>query len=1196
MKILAFCFFPAYTPPGSGGESRLFNFYRHLSQHHRVTLLTSAGPNDPEQTIHHGADFVERRIPKDAYFARTWQTLLPLGSGGDLSAPCLAACGKSPTRLHEAYLEEYGDADVIVHDFPFMIDYDIFLGLDEKPRVYNAHNCESRLYASLHPAEKSAPIQRLVRDVESRLLKQADILLYCSEDDLEHFRSMAPDAPFDAIYAPHGIEPVRPPRRRAIQDTPLRALFIGSAHPPNVLAARFIVDTLAPAVPHVQFDIVGNCLPEGKAPANVHRHGFVDEPSKTRLMSQADVALNPMEEGSGANIKVLDYLASGLPVLSTSFGIRGIEAQAGADYVCATLDEFAAALVALARDPERRARIAQAGQRLALESYTWAGIAKGIAGALVQAVDKKARDPVRYVVALNDYDSFASRSGGGTRTSGLYQAVSDWLPVIFLCFSADEQLAVRREAPGIVVITVPKTVEQQQKQSWYAARFPISVDDIVASQYCRENFFLNAIYRVLRVRASHVVLEHCYMLPVPTQYGDRFIYSSHNDETRLKAALLHGHPDYAGLMACMESLERYAVENAALTVCVSHDDAASLMVGKAAAAPTIVVRNGASQPADPDRVRAARDALVPPVALRSAVFLGSAHGPNIEAARQVIRQVAAHCPDVQFHFVGSVCNAIQDRAKNIHLWGEVDDAKKCAILQSCGVALNPVVSGGGSNIKMADYIANGLFVITTDFGLRGYLGDVSRHLLAVPLAQFPQAIERSLADAALHSDAAKALRRADFQQYLSMRGLGSRFVQLLKDLEAPRKRILFVTHRYVAPAFDDADGQRDRWLSSLANSGHFDVDVVAPEVSQVTDRYGFAATHEFDAQCSAPVDLPNVRFARFLLSSPDVREANQKLSELWDTQPRFERVLNEALVSREAQAGLTWGWGEPERQDYAAVRWAMTECAVRVPRDARVVVCGQASHAISIAVSNNGALIEHCAVTGPFRLELDAQAGELVFTSSSVQAVDDPRPLSFVLTALSIGDESVDIGAATLLSDALRSLEPAETFERMDRAARVARAGVRLTDCRGPWSRGMEAFIRDHVASYDLIVACDNGFRPAVFAIDEARRQDVPSVLISHANLEDGLYHFPDLRLSEAQAGLVLAESARTVEFLRGNGCNAMQVLACCDTDADADVDAQREQQFVQLCLDRATTGIAASDRGAQSPAEDVHAISGGVQ
>ena len=140
----------------------------------------------------------------------------------------------------------------------------------------------------------------------------------------------------------------------------------------------------------------------------------------------------------------------------------------------------------------------------------------------------------------------------------------------------------------------------------------------------------------------------------------------------------------------------------------------------------------------------------------------------------------------------------------------------------------------------------------------------------------------------------------------------------------------------------------------------------------------------------------------------------------------------------------------------------------------------------------------------------------------------------------------------------------------------------------------MEAFIRDHVASYDLIVACDNGFRPAVFAIDEARRQDVPSVLISHADLEDGLYHFPDLRLSEAQAGLVLVESARTVEFLRGNGCNAIQVLACCDTDAD--VDAQREQQFVQLCLDMATTGIAASDRGAQSPAEDVHAISGGVQ
>ena len=114
-RILALSFFPAFVPPSNGGESRLFNFYKSLSRFHHVTLLTSSHLHAKEETICHGSNFVERRIPKDSHFQTKWKELAEYSSGGDLSAVCIAACGDMPTLLHKAYLEEYEDAEIIIH-------------------------------------------------------------------------------------------------------------------------------------------------------------------------------------------------------------------------------------------------------------------------------------------------------------------------------------------------------------------------------------------------------------------------------------------------------------------------------------------------------------------------------------------------------------------------------------------------------------------------------------------------------------------------------------------------------------------------------------------------------------------------------------------------------------------------------------------------------------------------------------------------------------------------------------------------------------------------------------------------------------------------------------------------------------------------------------------------------------------------
>ncbi len=550
MRILAFCFFPAFVPASNGGQSRLFNFYRALSRWHHVTLLTSTHPGGGEEVVRHGLAFVERRIPKDNYFAQQYAVLDEHSGGGDLSGPAIAACGHLPTLLHQAYLDEYDNADVIIHDDPFTSAYDLFAGLDEKPRIYNSYNCESRLYRQLHPGKRSRPIHDIVDHAEARLVAQADLVLYCNEGDLAAFREMAPNANFDSLYAPNGMTPHAVPSNTSSREgRHFSAVFMGSGHPPNVRAAEFVALSLAPQLPEITFDILGSCLKEGgRFPPNVRRHGAVTNEQKTQILYGAKLALNPMAAGSGSNVKVLDYFSHGLPVLSTSFGMRGIQATAGTEYLEAELDGFAEAIRSIAVEPKAVAGVAAAGKALAIERYTWDAIASSSARAIEKLGRAKAANRKRFVLALNDYDSFQETGGGGTRTRGLYAAVSEWCPVVFVSFSGDGRLQARNPVDGITVINVPKSPEHLAEVQNVNAQFHVSADDIVAGRHCLSNPYLNAIYKTLKRSARCIVVEHCYLAGLPAAWGDRFVYSSQNCETELKMRLLEWHPLKAELL------------------------------------------------------------------------------------------------------------------------------------------------------------------------------------------------------------------------------------------------------------------------------------------------------------------------------------------------------------------------------------------------------------------------------------------------------------------------------------------------------------------------------------------------------------------------------------------------------------------------------------------------------------------------
>lgn len=1152
-NILAFCFHPSFTPPGNGGEARLFHFYSALSNHFRVTLISSTHGGTQEETVQHGIRFTERRIPKDEAFVRQWQALEPLGSGGDLSGPCIAASAGTHGAIHDAYLQEYQDADIVIHDSPFMVGYDLFLGADNKPRIYNAYNCESSLYATLHPATYSAPIHNIVCEAERRLLQQADLLFYCNPDDIEALALMVPSARYRPVYTPHGAFTQIAPTDHVPTDSS-NVIFLGSSHPPNVEAARYIAETLAPRLPDVSFHVVGNCLPDDSSaslPANVVRHGFVPEARKRQLLLSSQLALNPMSSGSGANVKVLDYIAHGLPVVSTPFGLRGMPADIERCTVTAELGDFAAVVGSLIKDSGRLQQLRRA-TAAATSQLGWQACADRAAQAIdAWLADIDANSPrIAPVLVLNDYNPFLGYGGGATRTRGLYRAVSEWAPVVFIHLNPERQWTNQEVEPGIRAIGIPRTQAHVASDQAATSMYHISVQDIIAGMHAAHNPWLVAIYRGLRRLARCIVIEHCYLVDLPQLHGDRFVYSSQNHELLLKRSLIDGHPQRDTLLAFVEQAERRALSASAAIVAVSESDACSFAQSVSAMAPTIVIANGADVPCFQDLSEARQLPVPAPEHIPTeftTVFLGSSHYPNVEAARYICEQLAPANPDIHFVFIGSVCDAIEARP-NVHLLGRLPPEAKDAVMQSSRVALNPMLSGSGSNVKLADYLGNGLYVVSTEFGTRGYPDDIEPHVSVAVLNDFASAIRKALARTELHTAAPRAERRRLYEDKLSMAVAGQRFRQLLKSLEKPRKRILYVAYRYTSPSLGGAEHNMDQFIRALSQDGGFDVDVIATDITAMHSQHRFSEQYTRNTSYGVPVDLPNVRYAKFALTPPDAATLRRRLLAAWRAQIAIEQALCEQLDNESSV--LAWGWASPEIIDGHTCRWIYTDAGLMLVNGGTLRLRGHADQRCTICILDAGqrAGITHI-VQGDFDVAWQLPVGGRMQLLSTARALDsDPRPLAMLVHSVEVDGAPIDLDAPTLV-DRLNTL-PAETvINLLDAHAQRIRheQNIRLDEMRGPWSQLLEKYLAEHIAEYDLVVAHNSVFRPAVVAMREAKRQGVASILVPHAHLDDDFYHFPDQLEAAQAASVVMVAPQVAVSYFERNKCRAMYLPAGCD-------------------------------------------------
>ncbi len=327
--------FPIYPPQG-GGQARIFHLYKHLAGERGIEILSFANADQKKFEGFIAKNLKEIRIPKSRkHQEEEWKleqkAKIPVSDIGMITL-------FSNTPSFEEQLEKsLNESELVIVSHPYLY-HAVKKYLNEKPFIYEAHNVESVIKEQMLPDSKiKKELLRQVYQIEKECCENSRFIMTCSKED-QILLNQKYGVPFSKMAViPNGVDCEQIPytsieerlenkKRRHLEHETI-GVFMGSWHQPNLEACEEII-RIALKCPDVKFLLMGSqCgyFRNQKLPDNVGLLGVVDEKVKADVFQTADFALNPMASGSGTNLKMFEYMASGIPIITTKFGTRGME-------------------------------------------------------------------------------------------------------------------------------------------------------------------------------------------------------------------------------------------------------------------------------------------------------------------------------------------------------------------------------------------------------------------------------------------------------------------------------------------------------------------------------------------------------------------------------------------------------------------------------------------------------------------------------------------------------------------------------------------------------------------------------------------------------------------------------------------------------------------------------------------------------
>jgi sugar transferase (PEP-CTERM/EpsH1 system associated) len=377
-------------PPVSGTLLRIYHMCRRIASEHEMWLISPVNNAEEEANAEHMRAFCHRVItiprPHQSKLSHLPGLMRYLVEGKPL----------------ELKFEQIPAMEQQVYDLSRQVDFDIihitpsYLGLYREmlPRTSRSklfiefHNVEADLFAQLAALEKRTSRKlrlrlhsTLMHRWEPAIARQFDHSFTMSEIDKRRFLELEPTLSISAV--PNGVD------TDGYQILPEPAanglLFIGSmSYAPCADGAVWFCNAILPQVQPADAEmwVVGRSPgPDVQALASdkVHVTGWVED--ILPYYERTRIAVVPLRAGSGTRLKILEAMALGRAVVSTTIGAEGLAVHDGEHlFIADDPQTFAEKVSRLLQDDDLRRAMVLRARELVVNHYDWKALARQMIG------------------------------------------------------------------------------------------------------------------------------------------------------------------------------------------------------------------------------------------------------------------------------------------------------------------------------------------------------------------------------------------------------------------------------------------------------------------------------------------------------------------------------------------------------------------------------------------------------------------------------------------------------------------------------------------------------------------------------------------------------------------------------------------------------------------------------------------------
>lgn len=259
--------------------------------------------------------------------------------------------------------------------------------------VLDHHNVESMIIKRIAETSESKPARLYARmewpklqRYELDICRKCDLVLTVSEEDKSTLLNLNSSlVNIESVPIGVDIHYFQPVERRSGSRN---ILSIGTMYwPPNVDSMLYFCRDIFPLVRNQ----IQNCTLTiaGQRPVEsiqtlandpaITVPGYIDDVRE--IARDCGAFIVPLRSGSGVRVKILNALAMGLPIVSTSIGVEGLDMESGTHLLIAdNPEDFADAVVNVLSNASLADKLSRNGRALVCEKYSWEGVGERLLG------------------------------------------------------------------------------------------------------------------------------------------------------------------------------------------------------------------------------------------------------------------------------------------------------------------------------------------------------------------------------------------------------------------------------------------------------------------------------------------------------------------------------------------------------------------------------------------------------------------------------------------------------------------------------------------------------------------------------------------------------------------------------------------------------------------------------------------------